>query len=256
MTAEHPRRFAPLLAALATLVCGSAATPGDVAGAGLTPADTAPASLVEGRWSLQTPLGDAAGPLLLVLGPGAAWRLEIGLESAAGQAPATDLLGRRGEGWTLTGDTEGGFQQAWHAGWRSLGSPAAGMLGDLLRFWVAGPDAQPSVATVRRWRPVPRSAAATVPAPALAIWFAASELPTVTSPSPVARHDLRRRLTVRGLGRGGEGLALRTCWRGADLQITTARWPGRLTLVAGDTRQVEAPPEVFLPLWPLADLLP
>lgn len=256
MIAERRVRDAVPLVGLVLLACWRIGPLTIPASAADPLADAVPVSLTEGRWSLQTPLGDAGGPLLLLLGPGADWRLEVGLDPPHGPADTGHLLRRQGEGWTLAGDAEGGFTQPWNEGWRAFGPRAAARLHDLLLAWLEGPRTKSAPDEIRRWRLPMRPATPRLPAPAPEIWLAPQQGEAIGTPAPGARHDLRRRLTGRGLGRGGPELALRAEWRGASFLVNTARWPGRLTLERIATRPLSAPAEAFLPLWPLAELLP
>jgi hypothetical protein len=211
----------------------------------------------EGDWVLETPLGAARGVLLLVRSADHGWRCEVGVQED-GPVRRDDLRARRGRGWTLVGTPEGGFVQPWSEPWRALDAAASGPLGELLAIWAEGFSAGegvPAADVRRRWRlPAERSAPARVVLPG---WDA---LPADWRP-PSGRQPaggmLRRELVIRGRGRGGEGAVLDLERAPASLQVTSARWPGRLHLSwSRPWGTFEVPAETFLPLWPLGDLLP
>jgi len=205
-----------------------------------------------GSWRLETPLGTAHGTLLYLVADRGAWRCELAVAEAGDEPRRTDLLHRRGRGWTLVGGPDGGYVQPWDEGWQALASASEGALAQLLRVWTGasprsgpagrGPGAPggrspgPQPVVLDRWEDLP------------ADWRPPDELPSTGG-------DLRRRLTSRGRGRGGPGLVLYLRPRAAALEVGTTRWPGRLT-VAGPVHEVaDVPAEAYLPLWPLADFL-
>ncbi len=212
--------------------------------------------LRSGTWRLETPLGAATGPFLMIESrPGETWRCEIAV-AEDGRWPANDdLRHRKGRGWTLSGTTEGGFVQPWSEPWRVLGPSATSALGEILERLIVGE----SVASAssrdghRRWRTAePRRPMPVI----LDDW---EGLPAAWRPpesGPVTGGALRRRLSTRGLGRGGDGLVLDLAWHGEELVATTARWPGKIELNLLDVESLDLPAEAYLPLWPLAEFLP
>lgn len=212
--------------------------------------------LSHGRWSLATPLGEAAGPFLVVDDHGAAtWRCEIAVAESGGWPDRQDLMRRQGRGWTITSTPDGSFVQPWDGPWRELGGSAARSLGELIGRWLAGDRSASGASGTRpdRWRPVE----AWRPCPVvLREW---TGLPADWRPvddGPATGGALRRRLVARGRGRGGDGLVLDLRWMGDDLVATTARWPGRIALRRTGNESAELPVEAYLPLWPLAEFLP
>jgi hypothetical protein len=234
--AAGPRPLLILLVACSGLVAGGpVATYADDAAAD----GPVTASLARGAWELETPLGRVAGAMLVLHDPAAGrWRAEVGLAESA-PVRGEDLRHRRGRGWTLTGDAATGFIQPWAGPWREVGPEATAALTDVVVTWLAAaaPGARPRTVVLRDWHALP---AAWRPPPRL----------------PAGRGDLRRTLTRRGLGRGGPGAVLALTSAADGLRVTARRWPAELRLEGPVTSPVEVAPEAFLPLWPLADLLP
>lgn len=215
------------------------AAPGRGPADGAAPEAPVAATLARGTWQLETPLGRATGAMLLLRDPaGGRWRVEVGLAESA-PVPGADLRQRRGRGWTLTGGAGAGFIQPWAGPWREAGPQATAALTEVVVAWLAAaaPEARPRTVVLRDWEALP------------AAWRPPRRL-------PAGRGDLRRALTRRGLGRGGPGAVLELAPAEDGLRVTARRWPGNLRLQAPAVTAVEVAPEAFLPLWPLADLLP
>jgi len=223
-------------------------------------ADEAPADILRaGIWRVDTPLGSVTGPCLyLVDGADCTnWRCEIAVAESGVWPTRDDLLERRGYGWTMTGSVDGGFIQPWHEPWRQLGHSATLSMADLLRWWSGGSGRQDAGVdggnSHYRWRPR-RSGS-----PVSVIFDDWSGLPETWRPPTTgarAGGSLRRQLTTRGTGRGGDGLVLDLSWEDERLAVTSARWPGRLIIEKGADEWTAVPEEAFLPLWPLAEFLP
>lgn len=223
------------------------------------PAAGSEADLVLARWRLQTPLGEAGGPLLAAVSKVRGWRLEVGVQAAAGDTVVPDLGRRLGEGWTLCAGNDGAFRKPWHEPWRTLDPRTADALADLLAAWLAGPPrGRPqAVRAGRRWRPAPDPPRRSIVLPdAQRILSDRDPGHGAAGPGPDGRGALRRRLVARGLGRGGDDLLIRLRWDQGRLVLTTNRWPLRLTIAAAASDTVSLPEEAYLPLWPLAEFLP
>ena len=238
-------RWRPVLAVVVLLMAFPGIT-GDSSAVAAPPSDppdgqVIAARLVEGQWTLRTPLGEVTGVVLLVqaaddpAGP-PAWRCEVAV-AEDGRPPAAEAVRRRhGRGWTVTGGAGGGMVQPWSGPWRQLGAEAAAALGELMGAW-AEPTAGRDRVVLRSWEALP-----------------ASWRPTGMGDGTMG--TLRRELTTRGRGRGGAGAVLRLVRAGRGLEITTVRWPATLEVGPPVATAVLVPPEAFLPLWPLADILP
>jgi hypothetical protein len=226
------------------------------ADAAVPPAATSLATVVHGTWRLESPLGEVAGPFLVVQErQGLSYRCEIAV-AEQGRWPTRDELDqRRGRGWTLTRTPESSFVQPWSEPWRELGAEAAGACGELIARWRVGDleDFAIPWSRPRRWRPRQELR----PRPVVLDDWAG--LPAAWRPPARGTEQagqLRRRLTTRGLGRGGDGLVLDLRWEGEELVATSARWPGRLVLRESGSEQLALPAEAYLPLWPLAEFRP
>lgn len=190
------------------------------------PADVA-GSLLVARWQAGA-FGREAGGVLAVIDDGAG---QVRAEVTDGDAVLPMLLDREGRGWTVVLSADGqALLMPWGERWRSLEPRAHGLLSA-----VAGALAEPP------------------PAPG------AGRSRRLTVPDPQTP-DLRRRLAVRGRGRGGPGETLRLQWRDRPgepwLEIRSARRPGSLQFGAPSLVPVTYPAaESFVPLWPLRDLL-
>lgn len=215
-------------------------------------------NLRHGRWQVETPLGTAVGPCLYVedVADTANWRCEIAVAESGSWPTHDDVLRRHGRGWTLTGGSDGGFMQPWDEPWQQLGASVTRSLVDLLRRWSRGPVLRDDVLgddeIYRRWRRRPSLSPVTVSFDDWTGLPAAWRPPTSGTPASGA---LRRRLTARGTGRGGDGVVLNLRWEDERLAVTSARWPGRITIEGVGSETVEVPAEAFLPLWPLVEFL-
>jgi hypothetical protein len=175
----------------------------------------------------------------------------VALDEDGQRVARDDLLQRRGRGWTLAGQPVGGFVQPWSEPWRAVGPAAAAAFGGVLDRWRGAVADDDPPARPRRWRPAPQHADQVV---TLTGW---DDLPAEwrLAARPRQGGDLRRRLTARGLGRGGDGVVLRLRRLEGALVARSNRWPGTLTLAAPGHEAATLPPEAFLPLWPLAEFL-
>ncbi|MEZ4388312.1 MAG: hypothetical protein R3D98_12210 [Candidatus Krumholzibacteriia bacterium] len=205
--------------------------------AGLCPVGAARAATeeLEGRWRLGSPLGEVAGPWLLVRDhAAAAWRLELAVAETGSGPTRDDLRARRGRGWTICAGPDGAFIQPWNERWSEVGPATARFLSALVAA-VGHPE---SAATGRLVLPS---------------W---DDLPAAWQPPrrvPAEGGRLHRRLVERGLGRGGDGLVVSSRATADGLRWSTRRWPVvLLTRTLARALTPDLPPEAFLPLWPLA----
>jgi hypothetical protein len=187
------------------------------------------------------------------------WRLEVRrIWPGEASEPALDeLLHQRGEGWTaVAAGGHGAFVQPWRGRFEELTPARQIRLGALLALAAAGRDAAVALAAYGAvMTPCPsRRAAARTP------WAgripAGGETCLVTWP-PGEGSDLRRRLEMRGLGRGDAVETWRVtfteehAWR-----LTSTRRTGTLQVAAlPDSLVAYDPDEVFVPLWPLGEVL-
>jgi hypothetical protein len=224
-----------------------------VLAAGLAAAADGQSLATEGRatWQLSSPLVSARG-LALWLNDGAgSWRLEIGVAEDTNQSVA-ELFARRGNGWTLA--CAGGSSvllQPWGEPWREAGPDFGTAVAAVLGRW-EGSTAEVCSASVL-WRAGPARVVTEREA------ITVGELPDDWNPGAAAGAaggNLRRELTARGRGRGGPGLRLRLGrTQDGDLELTSARWPGRLHLSpATSSRRADVPAEAYLPIWSLAEI--
>lgn len=206
-----------------------------------------------GHWTLKTPLGDARGAMAVLQAPDGRWRCDVVVEGDGGAASA-DVLRRQGQGWTLTGSEAGGVVQPWGEPWRTTGPALSLALGAILVEWSGSEQPLGDAAMrPRRWRLAATGLPRTVVVPD---W---DDLPAAWRPEggrDPGGSALKRRLTGRGRGRGDAGGVLRLDPRDDGLHVTSTRLPGSLLLDWPDGGATDVPDEAFLPLWPLADLLP
>ncbi|MFO7610197.1 MAG: hypothetical protein R6X35_13595 [Candidatus Krumholzibacteriia bacterium] len=194
--------------------------------AGAQPADTVAGTLQVAAWRGAFLGRGADGTVALLAGPDGTCRAEVG----EGPVALASLLARQGRGWTLVLPAVGdAVLQPWDREWRRLPADlAAGLRA------VAQAVADPAGGGPRRRHVLPPA-----------------------GPSP----GLRAALAARGRGRGGPGEVLTVVRRGdpaagGALAVRSSRRPGSLTITALRSLPVAyAPDEVFVPLWPLADLL-
>jgi len=215
-------------------------------------ADAAPprpvARLVSGQWQAISPLGRVSGPYLSLSDGHGSWRPALAWPDE-GMRP--DLLRRHGRGWTLCGGPGAAFVQTWSSPWNQVGAGTAGFLSALSRTLEQAQG------------PWPRESS-TAPASVRLILPSWDELPASWRPPTrrlADRGRLRRDLIERGLGAGGDGLVVVARDHRGGLRLTSARWPVTIELVPDADVPPRAegwipPAEAFLPLWPLADLLP
>jgi hypothetical protein len=220
--------------------------------------DGSTARLGSGAWHLQTPWYEAAGWAIILLTDDGCWRLDCALSDPGWQADRGDVERRQGDGWTLVGDVAGGFAQPWRSPWRQIGRDASLAMATLVDWWLAGDTAPPLGPTSRRWRQprAHRPLGVELPDPAAVPFYrtGAESGGGRSGEEPVA--ELRNRLITRGRGRGGAGLRLLAHWADGALVLRSTRWPGNLRCEPVRTELLRVPVEAFLPLWPLADVLP
>jgi hypothetical protein len=202
-------------------------------------------------WSLASPLATSRGIALWLDDGAGSWRLEIAV-AQDGDPAVADLLERRGEGWTVA--CAGGSSvllQPWGKPWRETGADFAAAAATVLARWEgSGATTHPAR---RPWRAT--SVRDGEPEGALVV----EALPDDWNPAGGAGNaggGLRRELATRGRGRGGLGLRLRLA-RTLDggLALTSARWPGRLSLMRPVlSRRPDVPAEAYLPIWSLAEI--
>lgn len=196
--------------------------------------------LVLGSWQARALGREARGTLAWVTGPGPELRLEAAAASdEGGEAgdPAT-LWQRDGRGWTLVCGAPGepGVLEPWGHPWR----PAPAGLADLAR----------AVALGKPGRPVRLVLAAADPAD--------GSDPAAGDEPAAAPAGLRTALARRGRGGGGPGERLAVSHLpGGRVRVTSTRRPGHLEIRALAAQAVAADPaEVYVPWWPLAEVLP
>ncbi len=232
------------------LGCGLSWLLGFVVGAPGSTAAPLEARQLTGSWRLQSPAGEGEGVLVALVG-GDSWRIDLAVVDLGSPEAMAQLRRRLGDGWTLaSAAAEGGLLQPWHAPWRRFDHGTARAVGALLERWAAGPPVPSRSEERRRWRSATRREPAELHWPDLQI------LGTPPPASATAQGAWRRRLVVRGRGRGGDELRLQLRWEGRQLVATTTRWPGRLEIAPASETIVRVPPEAFLVLWPLAEVLP
>lgn len=158
------------------------------------------------------------GTVAVLVGVDGSLRWEI---AAAPDTSLTEMLARRGRGWTVVAGPDGrGTLNAWGEEWRTLEEDVARVLAAATQAALAAD--------------VPRSV------------VVRGEAPT-----------LRERLAQRGTGRGGPGETLRLAPAAAGATVmTSSRRPGSLRLDVWRRLPVRYPVrESFVPLWPLLELL-
>lgn len=185
----------------------------------------------------------AAGSIAWIADREGSLRVEISWRRAAGGAPPVDgdvtalsaLLRQVGDGWTVVlGPRDEGTVQPWGREWRHA-TPA---LAALVRAVVAARD--PGCGRTGMARLV-------------------LDGPLLEGDGADPMSSWRRQMVARGRGRGATGEILHLEGAGAPdrwLTVRSSRRPGRLRIAPPSSRAAAEPvPEVFLPLWPLADLL-
>ncbi|MBC8426255.1 hypothetical protein H8E07_19235 [bacterium] len=187
------------------------------------------------------------------------WRLEIRTTRPGESVPVAleDLLHQRGEGWTvLAAGDHGVFMQPWRDKFEEVAPAHRRRLTALIALAGSGREAVADVAACgarMRLRPprhrMPRTPWSETPPAAAAVYL-------VDWPGGGDR-DFRRGLEVRGYGRGAAAetwqvqFADEGVWR-----ATSSRRAGALRVEAlPDSPVVYDPDEVFVPLWPLGDVL-
>ena len=262
----------PLLALLLLL--------GRVPGSGAGEPDPDAALLLSTRWAASAYSHHTGGSVCWIQGPDGSLRVEVRLGPAGGARPAAGvlldgppllapLLTRTGEGWTLIlGPAGTGTLNAWGRPWRH--APAG--LAQMARLITAasGRTGDPGAGAGFRSLAGGHRPGALVrprvlpPAPPAAdrnkVWRyqLASLDPGIDADGGAS--GFRAGMTARGRGTGGAGeiVALRRYrvagGEGFALAVTSSRRPGELRLDPARAMAVEPPvPEVFLPLWPLAE---
>ncbi len=211
-----------------------------------------PATEGQGAWRLTSPLVSSRGLALWLSDGAGSWRLEIGVGEDEAPRPS-DLFARHGEGWTLS--CAGGspvLMQPWGEPWRETGPGFAAAVAAVLGRW-EGSAAKGEPATVR-WRAGPPENAESGEA------ITAGDLPQDWNPAGAAGTGgggLRRELTsARPRARRPRAApAISGCTRDGGLELTSARWPGRLHLSpATANRRPDVPAEAYLPIWSLAEI--
>jgi len=220
--------------------------------------ETMSASLRDGAWKLSSPLGEISGPLIVLQDhDGSSWRCEIGLHDQAMVDPRRDLLHRTGRGWTITCSAGEGFMQPWNDAWHPLGREVTDTFQQMIVAWEKGlsPAEPASQSSSRhRWQASPLAGQKHQ----VLVLDSLDDLPASWQIQPSSSQEtghLRRRLTTRGRGRGGDGVVLKLSIEDGNLNITSVRWPGRLVLVRQGWVPMTTPAEAYLPLWPLADFI-
>ncbi|MBU1073362.1 hypothetical protein KKG45_08950 [bacterium] len=210
-------------------------------------------------WSFSAWGRSAEGLACWLRDPDGPWRLDVLLtqEAERGQAAMNDLMHQLGDGWTIvaTGD-HGDFLQPWRDKIEVLSPGQRQRLTALLELAASGRDAMPGLiacgAEVQMRRPRHRHSRTPWPERT----HEDDDVCAVTWPAAEAG-GFRRRLEDRGRGRGAGDEVWRVSFAGErGWRLTSSRRAGSLRVVALPDRQVEYfPDEVFIPLWPLGELL-
>ncbi len=231
-------------------------------------ADEAVGRLYTVQWRAGAWGSTLAGDALWLAGADGALRVEVGLAGAGGPA---DLATRVGTGWTLCVVPDGPtLLKEWGRPWRrvagGLGRAAGGLAAALSGRGGEGGQGPSEPEGCLAWLRSARAARDRVVRIAVPGLGAGEE----TGEAPVGRDGAgaaaagptwRQRLAVRGRGGGGPGeiwtVRLPAAGGGTGAAVvTSSRRPGRLTVSAPRASEVRYPtPEIFLPVWPLADLL-
>ena len=246
----EPRNLAAVLAG--GLLAWTLVTPADGLGrtdapaAGSTGTPTSGAAHVDtlgfvlADWKILALGRQAIGAAACVTGPAGELRVDILAVEPGGPAMGEDLMSRAGRGWTLvTGPGAPGIYGAWDREWRT---PPAGLaeLALAVAERVAGDP----------WAPGPGSCTLTVTA-------MVDNGETLSSGDPGTgsfRRDLARR--ARGGGGPGERILVGAADARGLVRVRSSRRPGALVVSPRERRPaVGQAAEVFLPWWPLADVL-
>jgi hypothetical protein len=226
------------------------------------------------RWSAAA-FGHSAGGLLCwIEGADGSLRLEL-LTLPVGPVPdgacpgggtgdvdLQPVLVQDGEGWTLILGPDGqGTLNEWDREWRhapaGLGQLVLAALAELQTGASGRTASRPLSNTYRpRFRGAREGRGGNSPTRVVEISGLGDGVV-----APAARRTLRGLLVERGRGLGGAGEIVTMVRAAGDtgvscLRIRSSRRPGALLVGAPAARPVAAVPgEVFLPLWPLSDLL-
>ncbi len=196
--------------------------------------------LVLADWRVEALGRQAAGRAAWVTGPAGDLRVDLLVDDAdadPGAGAPGDLLARAGRGWTLvTGQGDEGLYGAWDREWQA---PPAGLAA------LARAVTDPAWSTAAGRSGSRRLVLAADPA----------DSPEVGgTPVPVFRRAQARR--GRGGGGPGERLTVSPMGMPGQLHVRSTRRPGRLEVVPTARRAaLGVPAEVFLPWWPLAEVL-
>lgn len=223
----------------------------------------------------------AFGTVGWIVGPDKSLRLEILSDPASGQDLAgcperqslslTRMLAQQGQGWAvILGPSNAGTVNAWGQQWRSA-KPAVGQWLRLLLSTLSNPPDSESASPVSLHLQIPKRFVAPGSRPGWTSSISRHELPqlnlTDSGEVVAAGHQetenvLRQKLTRRGRGRGGPAEMVTLAWRQnrtdtqIELRIRSSRRPGVLQVTAPVSQPVRYPHrELFLPLWPMQDLL-
>jgi hypothetical protein len=233
------------LAWLATALLGLVTAPA-TAGAqpGASPDSSAAAGaesliLVLADWRVEALGRQAAGRAAWVTGPAGDLRVDLLVDEAGadpGAGAPADLLTRAGRGWTLvTGQGDEGLYGAWDREWRT---PPSGLAA--LARAVTDPAWSTAAGGGSRRLVLAADPAATPEA--------------AGAPVPAFRRAQARR--GRGGGGPGERLTVSSLGTPGALRVRSSRRPGRLEVVPTARRAaLGVPAEVFLPWWPLTEVL-
>ncbi|MBK7046093.1 MAG: hypothetical protein IPH48_06160 [bacterium] len=233
------------LAWLATALLGLVTAPA-TAGAqpGASPDSSAEAGaesliLVLADWRVEALGRQAAGRAAWVTGPAGDLRVDLLVDEAGadpGAGAPADLLTRAGRGWTLVaGQGDEGLYGAWDREWRT---PPSGLAA--LARAVTDPAWSTAAGGGSRRLVLAADPAATPEA--------------AGAPVPAFRRAQARR--GRGGGGPGERLTVSSLGTPGALRVRSSRRPGRLEVVPTARRAaLGVPAEVFLPWWPLAEVL-
>ena len=179
------------------------------------------------------------------------WRLEV----AQGDVGEADLLDQRGEGWCAVAVEDGrAFFQEWRGQLDPLAPSEIARLRVLMDLCGAAPgfgDDTPAPVMTRSER---RAHGRRLPWSTESTGEDRVRILEWTADGP---SDLRARLETRARGRGGAG----EIWRcvgepDGSLRISSSRRSGTLRVEPAGSRTVRYfPDDVYLPLWPLGEVL-
>ncbi len=186
------------------------------------------------------------------------WRIEFAVAEAIRETRDTlvSLLDQEGQGWTVVStDGSAAYIQPWRDKLESIPAHEANMMGALLELAVSGSG---SVAALRSNGATVSDAGQYRIRPRLP-WHTGVETngSMIVDWSGSYESNLKGTLEGRGRGRGGRGEIWRVDFTEPGVwKLRSSRRSGVLHVTSGHIwRAAYDPDEVFLPMWPLAELL-